>query len=314
MPYQRSTLSMVYITIIRHIYIYIKSTNCDMQNRNERKIAFLFTVKKNPIFPNIWDDFFRGNEGLFTIYIHPETPEITTWRRESIISEISEDSAGNNVGAYIALFKAALMNDKNYKFVTLSENCLPIKPFMVLYNFLNKNNNSLVKRLNISESDYETIISDNIVDVIGKYNLMRHYTSISLSRAHVTKLLSTLTVNVFRKMTSGDEYFLSAINTMRNYEDMAITFDNWQYLNRHINIIQRNIIKTFGSDNNTDLDFAYLDKMIGLYGNLYNEVLGFKKITVVSNDELEKMRHTESFFYKEFDKNSDIEKYISTFI
>jgi hypothetical protein len=292
----------------------INLTNRNMQNRNERKIAFLFTVKKNPIFSNIWDDFFRGNEGLFTIYIHPETPEVTTWRRENIISEISEDSAENKVGAYIALFRAALLNNKNYKFVTLSENCLPIKPFMTLYNFLNKDNNSLIKRLNISESDYEIIITDNIVDVIGKYNLMRHYTSISLSRAHVTKLLSTLTVNVFREMTSGDEYFLSAINTIRNCDDMAITFDNWQYLNRHINIIQRNIIKSFGSENNMDLDFAYLDKMIGLYGNLYNEVLGFKKITLVSKDDLEKMHQTESFFYKEFDENSDIEKYIDAFI
>lgn len=278
------------------------------------KIAFLFVVKKNPIFPNIWDDFFRGHEGKFKIYIHPETPEVTTWRRESIISEISKNDSGNNVGAYIALFKYALLDSSNYKFVTVSENCLPIKPFMELYSFITKDNHSLIKRINISDSDYETIITDDVVNAIGKYNLMRHYPGMALSRSHVMKLLSSMTVDVFRYMKSGDEYFLSAINPIRNFDDFAITFDNWMYLNRHINIIQKNIIMSVESSDNINLDFAYLDKMMELYSNLYNEVLGFNRLTILSKQDLEKMHQTGSFFYKEFDEKSDVEKYIDSFI
>lgn len=277
-------------------------------------IAFLFIVKKNPIFPNVWDDFFRNHEDKFKIYIHPETSETTTWRRESIISEISQSDSGSNVGAYLSLFKAALLENNNYKFITVSENSLPIKPFMALYNHITSNNNSLVKRLNISESEYETVITDVILDAVGKYNIIRHYPGMALSRPHVVKLLSSLTVNVFRDIKTGDEYFLSAITPIRNFDDFAITFDNWQYLNRHINMIQNNIIASVESTDNIDIDFAYLDKMMELYGNLYNEVLGFNKMSIITKSDLKKIRLTESFFYKEFDAKSDIDKYISNFI
>ena len=98
-----------------------------------KKIAFLFITIGDVNFPKIWDDYFKDNNDKYNIYIHPKYPEKVTWNKDKIIQNLQETSWGFIVKAYIELFKSALQDKDNYKFITISESCLPIQSFDQFY-------------------------------------------------------------------------------------------------------------------------------------------------------------------------------------
>lgn len=129
-----------------------------------KKIAFLFLIIDNPNFHEIWDKYFEGNEDKFNIYIHPKFPENHTWKPEHIIKNLQPTKWGFIVDAYMELFKTAFENKDNFKFITISESCVPIKPFNMLYDEIILSNISLsfIKKMNISKYDYEVRLSKEI--------------------------------------------------------------------------------------------------------------------------------------------------------
>ena len=196
-----------------------------------KKIAFLFLILDNPNFPNIWDYYFKGNEDKINIYIHPKYPENTIWHKDCIISNLKETKWGFIVNAYKSLFKEAIKNKENIKFITISESCVPIKPFYKLYNELMKDNDSWIKILPIKKYDYGVRLSSDIINYIDNKNLIKHYARMCLNRHHIKKLLfNEDKLNLFINMHVGDEFFLSSITPLHNFKNIAITHDDWDYI------------------------------------------------------------------------------------
>jgi hypothetical protein len=100
-----------------------------------KKIAFLFLVLDNPNFPKIWDKYFRGHKDKYEIYIHPKYPDKVTWKKRSVIKNLQETGWGFITRAYIELLKEAFKDPDNYKFVTISESCIPIQSFDDFYKY-----------------------------------------------------------------------------------------------------------------------------------------------------------------------------------
>ena len=102
------------------------------------KIAFLFLTRDNVNFPDLWSNWFKGHEDKYNIYCHPKTPELVTvrWQKDNIIDNIVETGWGYIVDAYTELLKVAMQNKDNIKFVTISESCVPLQPFITFYKFL----------------------------------------------------------------------------------------------------------------------------------------------------------------------------------
>ena len=99
-----------------------------------KKIAFLFLILDNPNFPKIWNSYFRNNKNKYSIYIHPKFPEKTVWKKKNIIQNLHETSWGFITEAYLELLKEAYKDPNNYKFITISESCVPIQSFDKFYN------------------------------------------------------------------------------------------------------------------------------------------------------------------------------------
>ena len=93
------------------------------------KIAFLFLTIDNPNFPDIWDFYFKDHQDKINIYIHPKYPDRVTWQKDKIINNLKETEWGFIVDAYKSLFRQSLLDKSNVKFITISESCVPIKPF-----------------------------------------------------------------------------------------------------------------------------------------------------------------------------------------
>lgn len=280
-----------------------------------KKIAFLFLIIDNPNFPDIWDYYFKNNENKINIYIHPKYPKSHTWKPDYIIENLQPTGWGFIVDAYMELFRVAFKNKENFKFITISESCIPIKPFDELYEEIINNNLyvSFIKKMNISRYDYEVRLSKNIKEEF-KNNLIKHYARMCLSRNHVERLLSNKSkVEMFSKMLVGDEFFLSSITPLKNYKNFAITFDDWEYVDNLKKKIKNRIKLLY--EEQEKFSNSMNNEKIKLLKEEYNDIAkNPKTIIKVSKEDLTNMKNTESFFYRKFDKKSNIKKYISIFI
>jgi hypothetical protein len=275
------------------------------------KIAFLFLTMDDPNFPDVWNHYFLNNEDKINIYIHPKYPENVRWNQDRIISDLKETAWGYIVNAYKSLFIEAIKDKDNFVFVTISESCLPIKPFLEFYNYMVKNNGvSLIKILPIKKYDLSERITPEIIKSIGMSRLIKHYARMCLSRAHVKQLLSTRTkLNLFIKMHVGDEFFLSSIAPLDNYKNCAVTFDDWEYVEKQKKLIKQKIAKLYDQQE-SDTNINNLSK-INKCRELFNDIAkNPKTIMKVSKEDWANITSTNSFFYRKFDRKSDIETYI----
>jgi len=276
------------------------------------KIAFLFLVLDNPHFPRVWDTYFAGNETRSSIYIHPKYPDRTSWHRDRVISELHETGWGYIVSAYLALFKTALADPENVKFIIVSESCLPVKSFGEMYGRLTANKDeSFVKQMPVKRYDTETRITPQIKKMLRPGQLIKHYARMCLSRQHVVQLLHKDNVpllRLFTQMHVGDEFFLSVISPIKNNTPIAVVFDDWEFVETQKIAIKAHIRTLYeeqeASGVNRTTDIATQQR-------LYDEVAKSPKtITHVSSTDLSTMASTSSFFYRKFAKDSDVENHI----
>jgi hypothetical protein len=281
------------------------------------KVAFLFLVLDNPNFPNVWDAYFKGHEEQINIYLHPKYPKKNTWRQKCVIPDLQETGWGYIVSAYIALLTKALEDPKNEKFIFVSESCLPVKPFNEMFSRIMANKDeSFVKQMNVKRYDLENRITPQIKDTIKSGQMIKHYARMCLSRQHVKQLLYKYNepiIKLFKTMHVGDEFFLSSISPMKNLTSFAVTFDDWGFIEGQKTEIKSHI-RSLYEKQETDAQFDCTVAISALQTH-YNDIAKSPKtIYRVSQNDLEGMKKTRSFFYRKFAKNSDVEQYIYDFI
>ncbi|EYU40777.1 hypothetical protein ABFS82_12G075500 [Erythranthe guttata] len=114
------------------------------------KVAFMFLTRgKLPLAP-LWEMFFKGNEGLFSIYLHTlpeftyEPPESSVFYKRRIPSKLVQWGRPSMIDAERRLLANALLDFTNQRFVLLSETCIPLFNFSTIYNYLINSNQSFL--------------------------------------------------------------------------------------------------------------------------------------------------------------------------
>lgn len=271
-----------------------------------KKIAFLFLTIDNPNFPKLWNSYFRGHKDKYNIYIHPKFPENTTWKKTDIIANLEKTSWGFITKAYIELMKEAFKDPENYKFITLSESCIPIQSFDNFYNDAITDERSWIKHMNISSYNYKSRLNSQKILPMPKH-FLKNYARFCLNRSHVKLLLSkSKELEFFHKMHVGDEFFLSVLYPLKNYRDFAVTYDDWDYVIDKCNKIkmQKKILweKEEKDGINRSKEREELQK-------LFNNTRKNPKTIINVEEDLEKIKSCDSYFYRKFGKESNIEKY-----
>jgi hypothetical protein len=272
----------------------------------DKKIAFLFLILDNPNFPKIWDSYFRGHKEQYSLYIHPKYPKQLTWKRKNMIKNIKETAWGFIVEAYIELLKEAYKDPQNYKFVTISESCIPIKTFDTFYKDCIKDPRSWIKSMKMGRYDYEGRI--NLQKTLPRpQHFIKNYARFCLNREHVRLLLSKeKELKFFYKMQVGDEFFLSVLYPLKNYRDFAVVYDDWDYTNMQEMIIKNKIKVLWEEEEKTGKNKSAERKILQ---NEFNIVTRSPKTLVNVEEDFEKIKACKSYFYRKFAKNSNIEKY-----
>lgn len=104
------------------------------------KIAFLFLTRNNLKHPQLWYDFLSDGNGKCNIYVH--TKERDKLNQQFLIDHQiteyihTEWGHSNLLTATNALIKEALKDPTNKRFILVSESCIPLHFYNVIYELL----------------------------------------------------------------------------------------------------------------------------------------------------------------------------------
>uniref|UniRef100_A0A1J3FBV1 Core-2/I-branching beta-1,6-N-acetylglucosaminyltransferase family protein n=1 Tax=Noccaea caerulescens TaxID=107243 RepID=A0A1J3FBV1_NOCCA len=114
------------------------------------KLAFMFLTKGSLPFAPLWEMFFKGHEGLYSIYVHALPDYRSDYSRSSVFYgryipsqavEWGEVSMGD---AERRLLANALLDISNEWFVLLSESCIPLRGFGFIYGYVSESRYSFM--------------------------------------------------------------------------------------------------------------------------------------------------------------------------
>ncbi|KAJ0106032.1 hypothetical protein Patl1_19150 [Pistacia atlantica] len=114
------------------------------------KVAFMFLTKGPLPLALLWEKFFEGSEGLYSIYVHPHpsyndsVPTNSVFYGRRIPSKPVEWGKATMMDATRRLLANALLDFTNQRFVLLSETCIPLFNFKTTYNYLINTNESYI--------------------------------------------------------------------------------------------------------------------------------------------------------------------------
>ncbi|XP_027329875.1 glycosyltransferase BC10-like [Abrus precatorius] len=112
------------------------------------KIAFMFLSPGSLPFEKLWDKFFQGHEGKFSVYVHASKTKPVHVSRYFVNQDIRSDQVVwgkiSMVDAERRLLANALQDPDNQQFVLLSDSCVPLYHFDYIYNYLMNTNISFV--------------------------------------------------------------------------------------------------------------------------------------------------------------------------
>ncbi|KAG1330652.1 putative glycosyltransferase BC10 [Cocos nucifera] len=106
------------------------------------KVAFLFLTRKELHFAPLWEKFFQGHEGLYSIYVHADpsfnesAPEGSVFHGRRVPSKPVRWGQFTMMEAERRLLANALLDLSNQRFVLLSESCVPLFNFPAIYSYL----------------------------------------------------------------------------------------------------------------------------------------------------------------------------------
>ena len=271
-----------------------------------KQIAFLFLTIENPNFTKIWDSYFRNKSSKYNLYIHPKYPEKVTWKKSKIIKNLKETGWGFIVEAYYELLKSAFQNKNNVKFVTISESDVPIKDFDTFYNDCINDEKSWIKFLKIKKYNWEERIKKQPKNGKSPF-FIKHYARFCLNRKHVEELLLKYEeLKFFMKMQVGDEFFLSVLHPIKNVKNFDVTYDDWEYVHELGIKIKDKKRKIYEEQEKNGKNRSNKLKKLQ---NEFNQISKNPKTIINVEEDLDKIKECKSYFYRKFDKKSNIEKY-----
>ncbi|KAG2319274.1 hypothetical protein Bca52824_012487 [Brassica carinata] len=218
------------------------------------KIAFLFLTHGTLPLELLWDEFFKGHEGKFSIYIHTSKELPAHISPHFYDREIPSDEATwgrtSMVDAEKRLLVTALEDPENQHFVLLSESCIPLHTFDYIYRYLLFSNVSFIESF-VDPGPHGTgRHMEDMLPEITKEDFRKGSQWFTMKRQHaVIVMADSLYYSKFRKYCgvsklgiegekncTADEHYLptffSKIDPM-GISNWSVTYVDWSERRRH---------------------------------------------------------------------------------
>ncbi|XP_020412538.1 uncharacterized protein LOC18791146 [Prunus persica] len=116
------------------------------------KVTFMFMTRGPVVLAPLWEKFFKGHRGLYSIYVHSKPsynasshPESPVFHGRRIPSQEVEWGRVSQIEAERRLLANALLDIANQRVVLLSESCIPLYNFYTVYSYLIHSNETFVE-------------------------------------------------------------------------------------------------------------------------------------------------------------------------
>ena len=200
------------------------------------KIAFCFLTYDEIIRYDIWNTFFNNiDTNKYTVFIHPK--QINSYNNYTFqynivknrINTIRKDDI-HIVKATIQLLKETYNSDNTIThFIFLSQSCIPLYNFDILYNIISKIQYSLISYITNNKTDRYHQLSNYIKKFILQSNFVKQQPNMILTVDDVKLCIQNdLTVH-FKNMECPDEhYFVNILNNIfkKKFIKKQISFCN----------------------------------------------------------------------------------------
>ncbi|CAL5030166.1 unnamed protein product [Urochloa decumbens] len=228
------------------------------------KIAFMFLTPGTLPFERLWEKFFEGHEGRYTIYVHAsrEKPEHVSpiFVGRDIHSEKVTWGTISMVDAERRLLANALQDIDNQHFVLLSDSCVPLHNFDYVYDYLMGTNLSFI--------DW---YSQNMLPEVIEADFRKGSQWFSVKRQHALMIIAdSLYYTKFKLhcrpgMEDGrncyaDEHYLPTVFHMMDPDGIAnwsVTHVDWSEGKWHPKAYRANDITLELLKNITSIDMSY---------------------------------------------------------
>jgi hypothetical protein len=199
------------------------------------KIAFLFLIYDTIWNEQIWYDFLsKVSTDQFSIYIHFKHDQKLQFfenfkLKNCIATKYCDISI---VHAHNMLIQEALKDTSNYKFINLSQACIPLKEFEYIYNQLVSNNNSY---FHLAPEEQCFPRCNSLFPKYRKEEIKKSSNWFILNREHAEFVIRGDVDNFSEVYCPEEHYFITSIlNQFENNliltkdkPEMATTFANW---------------------------------------------------------------------------------------
>ncbi|KAI4350934.1 hypothetical protein L6164_005337 [Bauhinia variegata] len=220
------------------------------------RVAFLFLTKGPVLLAPLWERFFKGHKGFYSIYVHSDPsfnqtePESSVFYDRRIPSKVVRWGEFNMIEAERRLLANALLDISNQRFALLSESCIPLFNFSNIYNYLMNSNETFVEAF-----DFPGAVGR------GRYNpRMRPYVHLSqwrkgsqwfqIDRELATEIVSDrryfpVLKRYCRHSGCGEEHYmptLVSIKFWRSNSNRTLTWVDWSKGGIHPSRCLRNYV------------------------------------------------------------------------
>ena len=206
------------------------------------KIAFCFLTYNNIIRDDIWNNFFQNsNKEKYEVFIHPKNIVSNNYKFKYKIIDYIIDTKNKYdisiVNATINLLKYAYNYDNNIShFVFLSQSCIPLYNFNILYNIIINFPCSVISSINYNKKERYYKLSNFIKKFIKYENFVKQQPNMILINSDIQLLIKYNLIDHFKYVESPDEHYF--INVLVNIFKCKIIKNQINFCNYDLNKTQ----------------------------------------------------------------------------
>ncbi|KAJ3692367.1 hypothetical protein LUZ60_012717 [Juncus effusus] len=204
------------------------------------KIAFLFLVKREIPFMPLWEEFFKGFEGLYSIYVHmrpsynESAPVGSVFHGRRIPSKETRWARVDIMDAERRLLANALLDFSNECFILLSESHIPVFNFSTIYSYLTNSTSIYLECYDMPGRGGRARYRPKMHPVIKPDNWRKGSQWFEMDRKLAIEVISDDTYypafTKFCKSCVADEHYLPTfvnIKKWHNVENRSLTWIDW---------------------------------------------------------------------------------------
>jgi hypothetical protein len=252
-------------------------------DNTNKKIAFCFLIFDSINQEELWHQFFQNvDTSKYTIYIHYKENKPLKYFEPYKLKNCIETSWANIslVKAQNLLLEEGLKDEENSHFIFLSNSCIPIKPFSHIYNNLDTD----YSYFSVCPMEASFPRCDYALQFLEKKYIKKSSQWCILNRKHADIL------------TKNTEYFNWFDQPgMIPDEQCYITYLYYKHL-------QNEIISTDSVDKGATAK-VYATTFV----NWINHGINVKTYEYISQDELDELINSKSFFARKFEINCNLD-------